>query len=83
LGSAFYRDGLGNLTKDEREAARLYRLAADQGNAWAQSQLGLFYEQGRGGLSKDEREAARLYRLAADQGDAWAQSQLDRFSRTR
>ena len=42
------------------EAARLYRLAADQGNAGAQSNLGVFYEQGRGGLPKDDAEAARL-----------------------
>jgi TPR repeat protein len=39
-------------------AARLYKLAADQGNAWAQGQLGLLYLSGHGGLPKDEREAA-------------------------
>ena len=31
--------GLGGLPKDEREAARLFKLAADQGNAWAQNRL--------------------------------------------
>jgi restriction system protein len=35
----FYEQGRGGLTKDEREAARLYKLAADQGNAWAQAAL--------------------------------------------
>ena len=45
---------------EDREAARLYMLAADQGNADAQVNLGFFYEMGRGGLSKDDHEAARL-----------------------
>jgi hypothetical protein len=47
---------------------RLYKLAVDQGNAYAQYHLGKMYENGRGGLPKDDREAARLYELAADQG---------------
>jgi TPR repeat protein len=55
---------------DDREAARLYKLAADQGNALAQISLGEFYENGRGGLPRDDREAARLFKLAADQGNS-------------
>ena len=43
--------------RDDREAARLYKLAADQGNAQAQANLGTFYLDGRGGLPKDDREA--------------------------
>ena len=35
----FYATGRGGLAKDDREAARLYKLAADQGNAYAQSAL--------------------------------------------
>jgi TPR repeat protein len=62
--------------QDDREAARLYKLAADQGNADAQNNLGNFYRDGRGGLPQDDREAARLYRLAADQGNADAQANL-------
>ena len=57
---------------DDREAARLYKLAADQGYVRAQARLGLFYENGRGGLARDDREAARFYKFAADQGDATA-----------
>ena len=38
LGFAYLR-GLGGLPKDEREAARLYKLAADQGNTAAQIAL--------------------------------------------
>ena len=72
--SLFYANGRGGLAKDEREAARLFRLAADQGYVLAQYNLGIFYQNGRGGLAKDEREAARLYKLAADQGYAAAQT---------
>src|SRR5205823_11615763 len=62
-----HEEGRG-VQKDHREAARLYRLAAEQGDARAQNALGRFFEDGRGGLPKDGREAVRLYRLAADQG---------------
>ncbi|MEN0073068.1 MAG: tetratricopeptide repeat protein [Paracraurococcus sp.] len=64
---------------DDREAARLYRLAADQGFAAAQINLGVLYEKGRGGLPRDDRRAAELYRLAADQGLAAAQANLGLF----
>jgi hypothetical protein len=72
----FYKQGLGGLAKDDREAVRLYKLAADQGDAFGQANLGVFYEQGRGGLEKDDREAGRLYKLAADQGNAFGQAYL-------
>ena len=74
-------DGRG-VPKDDREAARLYGLAADQGNALAQVSLGVFYENGRGGLPSDDREAARLYKLAADQGNATGQTYLGVFYET-
>lgn len=53
---------------DVREAARLYRIAADAGHAPAQCQLGLCYANGRG-VPQDCCEAARLFRIAADQGN--------------
>jgi TPR repeat protein len=56
----FYSQGRGGLPKDDREAARLFELSADQEDAHAQVHLGLFYSEGRGGLPKDDREAARL-----------------------
>ena len=62
--------GLGGLPKDEREAVRLYKLSADQGNAQGQVNLGSAYSHELGGLPKDEREAVRLYKLSADQGNA-------------
>ena len=41
---------------DSDEVAEL-REAAEQGEAWAQVNLGLMYERGAGGLAKDEAEA--------------------------
>jgi TPR repeat protein len=75
----FYENGRGGLAKDDREAARLYKLAADRGFPQAQNNLGVFYENGRGGLAKDEREAARLFRLSAEQGNELAKQNLARL----
>jgi hypothetical protein len=57
------------------EAARLYKLAADQGDSTAQTELAYLYFSGWG-VAKDYGEAARLSKLAADQGDSTAQTQL-------
>ena len=54
---------------------RWYRLAAEQGFASAQYNLGGRYAEGRGVL-KDDAEAVRWYRLAAEQGHASAQYNL-------
>ena len=66
---------------DDREAARLYKLAADQGNATGQVNLGVLYSAGRGGLPKDvlRREACVSHKLAADQGHAGGQANLGFF----
>jgi len=69
-----YLHGRG-VPKDEKEAVRWYRLAADQGRASAQCRLGVMYAGGHG-VPKDEKEAVRWYRLAADQGRASAQCSL-------
>ena len=60
---------------DYAEALRLFRLAAEQGEPWAQYRLGMMYEKGRG-VEQDYAEALRLFRLAAEQGEAGAQRQL-------
>ena len=60
---------------DDAEAARWYRLAAEQGHAAAQSRLGDFHEFGYG-VSQDYAEAVRWHRSAAEQGDADAQFNL-------
>jgi len=72
---ACYRHGYGGVAKDYAEAARLYRLAADQGHAFAQYLLGSMFEDGRG-VAEDRAEAIRLYRLAAAQGHARAKTKL-------
>ena len=56
-------------------AARWYRMAAEQGTAGAQFNLGFMYYTGEGVL-KDDAEAVRWYRMAAEQGDAGAQYNL-------
>jgi TPR repeat protein/tRNA A-37 threonylcarbamoyl transferase component Bud32 len=65
--------GFGTKVNFE-EAVKWYRLAADQGYANAQCNLGFCYEKGNG-VMKDEKEAVKWYRLAADQG--WANAQCN------
>jgi len=57
--------------KDYKEAFRLWLPLAEQGNAFAQFNLGVMYEDGLG-VPQDDQEAVRLYRLSAEQGDAGA-----------
>ena len=66
------------VAQDYVEAARLYRLAAEQGHARAQCDLGLMFDCGLG-VKQDKAEAVRLYRLAAEQGHAFAQFSLGRM----
>ena len=51
------------------------KLAAEQGDEFAQSDLGDMYENGKGVL-QDYKEAVKWYRLAAEQGDEFARSNL-------
>jgi len=72
-----YEDGEAAAKRgDYTEAAKQYRLAAEQGNPKGQSHFGDMYYWGLGGIEIDKVEAARLYRLAADQGDAFGESML-------
>ena len=52
-----------------------YRLAADQGFALAQYNLGIMYNKGEG-VAQDYAEAVKWYRRAADKGFAFAQYNL-------
>ena len=65
------------VEQDDEEAVRWYRLAAEQGLAWGQYDLGRMYAEGRG-VEQDDEEAVRWYRLAAEQGLAEAQEDLAR-----
>lgn len=69
-----YAKGTG-VGKDEKEAARWFRLAADGGNAEAQRHLAFAHLHGRG-IPKNEAEGIRRLRIAAEWGDAPARRQL-------
>ena len=62
-------------TEPARVVAACYRLAADQGDAYAQFALGVLYNNGRG-VPQDYAEALKWYRKAADQGFAAAEFNL-------
>ncbi len=73
LGNRFlYGNG---VVTDELEAARWFRLAAEQNNNNAQYNLAVMYMQGTGVLA-DLNEALRWFQRAADLGDAPAQFTL-------
>ena len=48
---------------------------AEQGDVFAQFELGLMYDNGDG-VPKNDAEAVRWYRLAAERGDRAAQANL-------
>ena len=73
-----YMYGWGGVAQDYTEAVRLYSLAAAQGDADAQSNLGVMFQYGKG-VAQYRAEAIRWYRLAAAQGDAWAKATLKRL----
>jgi formylglycine-generating enzyme required for sulfatase activity len=66
--------GVGDIQEDTTEAIRLYRAAADQGNADAMFHLGCRYAAGEG-VPEDTQEAVRWFRAAAELNNArglWA-----------
>jgi TPR repeat protein len=63
------------MPRDIVMAAKCYRLAAVQGHAAAQYNLGVLYTIGQG-VPRDDAKAAKWYRLAADQSVAAAQYSL-------
>ena len=82
-GNANAQNNLGLMlrnqggSRDLSEARRLYGLAAKQGHAAAQVNLGTMHYHGQGG-AQDLAEAKRLFGLAAAQGHANAQAKLDK-----
>jgi TPR repeat protein len=60
---------------DYDTALKEWRLAAEQGNARAQYNLGVMHQKGEG-VTQDYQEAVKWYRLAAEQGNASAQFTL-------
>jgi uncharacterized protein len=71
---AMYVSGKG-VQQNYAEAMKSFRLAADQGNADAQNELGFGYANGQS-VPQNFTEAVRWYRKAADQGKAIAQNNL-------
>ncbi len=72
---SMYNDGEATVVEDDRETMRWFRIAAEQGDARAQFNLGTMYDHGDG-VIEDDAEAARWYRMAAEQGHASAQFNL-------
>lgn len=54
------------VREDKVEAARLYKLAADQGQPDAMYSLAVMYERGQGGLPKDKAMAKRYRSMLLD-----------------
>ncbi|MGB7971655.1 MAG: tetratricopeptide repeat protein [Candidatus Deferrimicrobiaceae bacterium] len=69
-----YQKGEG-VPKNDAEAAKWYRKAAEQGVPDAQVNLGLMQANGQGG-PRDYGEAVEWYRKAAEQGNEKAQHGL-------
>jgi TPR repeat protein len=76
LGLRYYK-GEG-VAKDQVEAAKWFRKAAQKNLARAQFRLGHCYENGEG-VAKDPVEAAKWYRKAAEQNYAEAQCNLGAY----
>src|ERR1035437_4085635 len=70
-----YGLGLYGVAKDEVEAVKWHRKAAEQNEPEAQCNLGGCYYRG-GGVAKDEVEAEKWFRKAAEQNYAKAQFNL-------
>ena len=68
------RNGQG-VAQDYAQAVKWYRKAAEQGNAGAQTNLGLMYANGQG-VPQDYAQAVVWYRKAAEQGNIDAQNNL-------
>src|ERR1019366_8036426 len=74
MGLAFDK-GTNGVAKDDAEAVKWYRKAAEQNVALAQANLGVCYHTGQG-VPEDEAEAVKWLRKAADQNVAVAQANL-------
>ena len=62
-------------SKQYDKAVPIYREFAEQGDAYAQGQLGWCYNKGYG-VAQSWTETVKWYRKSAEQGNAWAQGQL-------
>jgi TPR repeat protein len=74
IAGTAYQSGT-NVTKDAREAVRLYRIAAEAGLAVAQTNLASMYRYGEG-VALDVQQARQWYERAVAQGWAKAKEAL-------
>ena len=72
-----YRKGI-RVTQDYKTAVKWFTLAAEQGDAVSQYNLGIMYSFGLG-VVPNYRHGAKWYTLAAEQGHALAQYNLGRL----
>ena len=72
--------GLEGTKKDPRAGLKWLRLAAEQGHARAQTQLGMAYQKGRG-VGRNIPESAKWMRKAAEQGHPKAQFEMGVYYR--
>ena len=70
-----YRRGQG-VPQDDKTAVKWYRLAAEQGYAPAQSNLGFMYSKGKG-VMEDDVYAHMWYSIAASSGNEGASKNRD------
>ena len=62
--------------QDFGEAAKWFRMGAEQGNAIAQSKFGVMHYYGKG-VPQDDVRAHMWFNLSATQGDTLAQNALE------
>jgi TPR repeat protein len=73
VAAGTFEDGVAAYERGDYETAlRLWRSLAEQGNVYAQYNLGAMYDEGKG-VPQDHAEAVKRYRKAAEQGFARAQ----------
>jgi len=74
-----YNGGRG-VPKDYKTAVKWWTLAAEQGHAVAQYNLGVMYDNGKG-VPQDDKTAVKWWTLAAEQGHTLAQQKLNQLTK--
>lgn len=79
--AALYFNGSEPLkvTKDPSKAIKMFKDAAEKGNAAANNSLGQIFERGLGDTKANFEEAVKYYTAAANASDASAQFRLGNF----
>jgi TPR repeat protein len=67
------------MIQDKTQALKWYRLAAEQGDAKAQNNLGTMYAKGDC-VAKDIVEAYKWFALSAARGNSYAVDNLDKVT---